>query len=59
MHPLMKACRNTLFPLAFRQMEATGVWWLPWSSKPVTRRYRRVVGSIPIRLRQVTRTALA
>ena len=33
-------------------MEVTGVWWLPWSSKPVTRRYRRVVGSIPIRLRQ-------
>ena len=31
-------------------MEAFGVWWPPWSSKPVTR-ITRVVGSIPIRFR--------
>lgn len=31
-------------------MEAIGVWWLPWSSKPVVRE-QRTVGSIPIRFR--------
>ncbi len=31
-------------------MEAFGVWWPSWSSKPVTR-IARVVGSIPIRFR--------
>ena len=31
-------------------MEAIGVWWPSWSSKPVARS-ERVVGSIPIRLR--------
>ena len=33
-------------------MEAFGVWWPPWSSKPETR-LARVVGSIPIRFRQL------
>ena len=33
-------------------MEAFGVWWPPWSSKPVTR-ITRVVGSIPIRFRHI------
>ena len=42
---------NTALSLSLHA-EATGVWWLPWSSKPATRRNRRVVGSIPIRLRQ-------
>jgi hypothetical protein len=23
--------------LSFRNVEVTGVWWLPWSSKPWTR----------------------
>ncbi len=32
-------------------MEAIGVWWPPWSSKPVARQ-TRAVGSIPIRLRR-------
>lgn len=31
-------------------MEASGVWWPPRSSKPLTR-LARVVGSIPIRFR--------
>jgi integrase len=32
-------------------VEANGVWWPPWSSKPVVRQ-QRTVGSIPIRFRQ-------
>ena len=39
--------------MLFRSMEANGVWWPSWSSKPVVRP-KRTVGSIPIRFRQTS-----